>query len=56
MSQEQEKGRAAVPFISVGLHWMASRNTFAVPYDFVFPYNYPTKGAVVILVADITGD
>jgi hypothetical protein len=56
MSQEQEKRYAALPFSSVGLHWMPSRNTFSVPYDFVFRSKYPTKGAVAILMAAITCD
>jgi hypothetical protein len=48
MSQEQEKGHVAVPFSSVGLHRVAACNSFAVPYDFVFRSNCPTKGAVII--------
>jgi hypothetical protein len=54
MSQGQEKGHAAVPSSSVGLHWVASRNTFVVPYDFVFRSKYPPKRVVVVLAA--TGD
>jgi hypothetical protein len=38
MSQTQEKGHAAVLFRSVGMHLVALRDTYAVPYDFVFRF------------------
>ncbi len=55
-SKKQEKGHAAVPMNSAGLHWVDSRETFAVPCDFVFRFNYSNKGVVIILVAAVTGD
>jgi hypothetical protein len=55
MSQEQEKGHAAVTFRSVGLHWVASRNSSVVSYDFVSRSDYPTKGAVFLMAA-VNGD
>jgi hypothetical protein len=56
MLQEQEKGHASVSFGSVGLHWVTTRGTFAVPYDFVFRSNYPAEGAEIILFATVAGD
>jgi hypothetical protein len=35
VSQQKENGHASVSFGPVGLHWVTSRDTFAVPYDFV---------------------
>jgi hypothetical protein len=56
MLQEQEKGHASVSFSSIGLHWVTTRGTFTVPYDFVFRSNYPNEGAEIILFAAVAGD
>jgi hypothetical protein len=44
------------PSAPAGLHWVTSRDTFAVPYDFVVRSSYPTERAVVILVAAVACD
>jgi hypothetical protein len=56
MLQEQENGHASVSFSSIGLHWVTTRGTFTVPYDFVFRSNYPNEGAEIILFAAVAGD
>jgi hypothetical protein len=55
MNQKQEKGHAAVLFSSVGLQWVALCDILAVP-DFVFRFNNPTEGAVILVVATVASD
>jgi hypothetical protein len=56
MLQEQEKGHASVSLGSTGLHWVTTRGTFTVPYDFVFRSNDPNEGAEIILFAAVASD
>jgi hypothetical protein len=46
MRQKREYRYASVPFSSVGCHWVAPCDAFALPQDFLVSPQYPPEGSI----------